>query len=277
MAELISVIVPVYKSNPLHLKQCIESILNQTYSNLEIVIIYKKDSENELQKIIDEFKTKENVIVIEDNDSKAVEARNVGIKNSNGSLIGIIDSDDMCVNTRFDEQVKFMHDTNSSLIGSWAISISDEGKKIGTIEPPVSNSDIRKKIIFHNPILHSSVLMKKEMIEKIGYYKSEFFPGAEDYEMFLRALSNNYKIANVPKHLIYLRETKSSLMRGSQWKLARKKYINAKKYAIKHYGFTRYYDIFYFIITIFSVFLSPKSMNKIKNKIGWDKKLIDEK
>ena len=272
MSELISVIVPVYKSHPLHLKQCIDSILNQTYSNLELILVYKKDSQqdNDLQKIFDENKTKENVRIIED-DSNAVEARNVGIRNSRGSLIGIIDSDDMCINTRFEEQVKFMHDTKMSLVGSWAIKISHDGNKIGTAEPPYSTSEIRKKIMLHNPILHSSVLMKKDMIEKIGFYKSEFFPGAEDYEMFLRAISNGYKIANIPKHLIYLRETKSSLMRGSQWKLARQKYLKAKKEAIKHYGFTRYYDIFYFLITNIAVFVSPDTGYKIKNKFGWDK------
>ncbi len=270
--DLISVILPVYKSHPSHLKQCIDSILNQTYSNLELIIVYKKDSQydNEIKKIFDENKTNENVIVLEDS-SSAVNARNIGIRHSSGSLIGIIDSDDMCVNTRFEEQVKFMRDTKTSLVGSWAIIISHNGNKIGTIEPPSSTSEIRKKIMFHNPFIHSSVLMKKNMIEKIGYYKSEFYPGAEDYELYLRAISNDYKIANVPKHLIYSRETKSSLMRGSQWNIARQKYIKAKKEALMHYGFTRYYDIFYFLITNIIVIVSPKSGYKLKNKIGWNK------
>ena len=123
--------------------------------------------------------------------------------------------------------------------------------------------------MFHSPILHPSVLMEKKMLNEIGYYDPNFY-GAEDYELYLRAISKNYRIANIPKHLIYLREADSSIMRGPQWKATRKAYIKAKNTALLHYGFNRYYDIFYCLLTPLTMFISPKMAYKIKNTVGWN-------
>ena len=270
--DLISVVMPVWNPNIVQLQRCIESILNQTYSNLELIIIYKKKYtglDSEVEKIFDKNADDHRVKVIENNVG-FVEALNLGIKMSNGRHVGRMDSDDICVNTRFEDQSEFMRENKASLIGSWAYSISHEGKTIGTIEPPYKSEEIRKKIMFHCPILHPSVLMEKKMLNEIGYYDPNFY-GAEDYELYLRAISKNYKIVNIPKHLIYLREADSSIMRGPQWKSTRKAYIKAKNTALLHYGFNRYYDIFYCLLTPVAIFITPKMAYKIKNTIGWNR------
>lgn len=276
--DLISVVMPVWKPDIKQLKLCINSILEQTYSELEIIIIYKKNNDNidsEIQKIIDENKNDDRIRLIENNCS-FVEALNLGIKLAKGTRIGRIDGDDICVNTRFEEQTAFMKENDISLIGSWAYSISDDGKLIGKIEPPHRFEDIRKNIMLHNPILHPSILMEKKMLDEIGYYDPSFF-GAEDYELYLRALSKNYKIANIPRHLIYLREANQSIMRGSGWKSTRKAYIKAKKKALFHYGLNKYYDIFFCLLTPLTSVISPKMAYKIKKILGWNKPIKENK
>jgi len=268
--ELISVVMPVFRPNISQLKLAVESVLDQTYHNLELIIVYKKSSnevDNEVTKIFETKRDGRRIRVIE-NDESFVDALNTGIRSSKGEIIGRMDSDDICVNTRFEEQVNFIHDTGVSIVGSWVYSISDDGHIIGTIEPPSEPEEIRKKMMFHCPISHSSITMKKDMLEKIGYYDPEF-AGAEDYELYFRALSKNYKIANIPKYLIYIRETSSSIMRGNQWKAARRSYIKAKNKAMSHYGFNRYYDVFYGLLTPISLFITPRLAYQMKNRFGW--------
>lgn len=270
--DLISVVMPVWKPDVTQLDLCIESISNQTYSNLELIIIYRKSNskvDSEVEKIFDKNKHDHRIRVIEDN-ANFVDALNLGIKMAKGTKIGRMDSDDICVNTRFEDQIEFMQQNKISLIGSWAYSISNDGKIIGVIEPPYKPEEIRKKIMFHSPILHPSILMEKKMMDQIGYYDPNFY-GAEDYELLLRAISKNYKIANIPKHLIYLREASQSIMRGSGWRSARKAYVKAKNTALLHYGFNRYYDIFYCLLTPITFFISPKMAYSIKSKLGWNR------
>lgn len=271
--DLISVVMPVWNPDILQLKLSIESVLKQTYSELELIIIYKKNTftDSDVKKVFDENRDEPRIRIIE-NDSGFVEALNLGIKMSNGTKIGRMDSDDISASTRLEEQNEFMHENGISLLGSWAYSISQEGKVIGTIEPPYKFEEIRKKIMFHSPILHPSVLMEKKMLNEIGYYDPNFY-GAEDYELYLRAISKNYRIANIPKHLIYLREANSSIMRGSQWKSTRKAYIKAKNTALLRYGFNRYYDIFYCLLTPVIMFISPKMAYKIKTTVGWNREI----
>jgi glycosyltransferase involved in cell wall biosynthesis len=275
--DLISVIMPVWKPDMTQLDQSVKSILNQTHSNLELIIIYKKstgETDSQVWKMVDENKNDARIRLIED-ESSFVDALNLGIKLAKGTQIGRMDSDDICVKTRFEEQLEFMEKSDVSLIGSWAYSISHDGKTIGTIEPPYKPDDIRKKIMFHNPILHPSVLMRKKMLDEIGRYDPNFF-GAEDYELYLRAISKNYKIANIPKHLIYLRENNQSIMRGNRWKLTRKTYIKAKNTALIHYGLNKYYDVFYCMVAPLTMFVSPKMAFKIKTTVGWNKTMNQE-
>ena len=274
--DLISVVMPVYSPDIEQLRVSIESTLDQTYSNLELIIIYKKkrvEIDNEVQRVFDENRDDHRIRIIENN-CGFVEALNLGIKVSNGTKIGRIDSDDFSVNTRFEEQIEFMKESRASLVGSWAYSISHEGKIIGTIEPPYKSEEIRKTIMRHCPFLHPSLLMEKNMINDVGLYDANF-PGAEDYELYLRAISKNFTLLNIPKHLIYVRETNSSILRGEQWKSQRRSYIKTKNTALWHYGFNHYYDIFYCILTPMSIFISPKTSHKIKTMFGWNKKIMD--
>ena len=275
--DLISVIMPVWKPDITQLDLCIESIRNQTYSNLELIIIYKKSNikvDSEVEKIFDKNKDDHRIRVIEDN-AKFVDALNLGIKMAKGTMIGRMDSDDICVNTRFEDQIEFMRQNKISLIGSWAYSISNDGKIVGVIEPPYQPEEIRKKIMFHNPILHPSILMEKKMLDGIGYYDPRF-SGAEDYELLLRGIFKNYRMANIPKHLIYLRETNQSIMRGSKWRSARKAYIRAKNTALLHYGFNHYHDIFYCLLTPLTLFASSTMAYKIKSMLGWNETRKEE-
>lgn len=275
MNELISVIMPVWKPNIVQFNLALNSILSQTYSNIEFLVIYKKSGEivdDEINEIVNRNKD-DHRLKFQINNNGFVERLNEGIKLSKGSIIGRMDSDDISTKNRFEEQIKYLREKHYSIIGSWVYSISTEGEVIGTIEPPYEPNQIRKKIMYHSPISHSSIIIDKKMLNDIGLYNPNFL-GAEDYELYLRAISKGYKIANIPEYLIYIREQETSFMRSSGWKSSRKAYFRAKTKAISEYGFRRFPDLFFWSITPLTFFINPKIAYFMKKKIGWYKNSI---
>ena len=100
---LISIIVPCYNVEP-YLKECLDSLINQTYKNIEIIII-NDGSTDKTKEIIDTYSRKHDIIhVIHQDNAGLSEARNVGIKESSGQFIALVDSDDS-VSLKFIEKL----------------------------------------------------------------------------------------------------------------------------------------------------------------------------
>ncbi len=264
--ELVSFILPVWKPDLSQLKTCLESLVNQTYSNIEIIIAYKKFS-IELDKKFFDFITQfdDNRIKIIDCKIKGVANQlNEGIKNSRGELIARIDADDFCELTRLEKQLQFKKKHSYNVVGSWGYYISNDGKKLWSVKRPVTHQEIRKKIMKQSPLLHSSVLMDKKMLINLGLYDSHQ-TYAQDYELWFRAMSHGYKFGNVPECLIYIRYDPSSHSR-SDWKKHRLATLKIRKKGIKDYGFHKLWDYFYYLPSLFYYFISPELAFKVRKK-----------
>jgi len=272
---LISVIIPIWKPNLSHLKICIDSVLAQTYSDIEIVIIYKKSPEFDegFYRLIKEYQD-DKIKVVEDN-RELPEARNAGIIKSRGEFIALMDADDFSEIDRFEKQLKFKEKHKCNVVGSLANLISNEGKKIAKIKVPITHQEIREIMMLRNPILNPSILMDKKMFEDIGLYNPSFVYG-EDYELWFRAMFNGYKFGNVPECLISLRYNPQSVTRCSTWRKVRIYNIKAKNRAFLHYGFFKPRDVFYHLLSISLTYFIPpmivlRVMIKFQKFFGWYK------
>lgn len=264
--------MPVWNPDINQFKLAVESIISQTYSNLEFLIIYKKSTkelDEQIRTIVDKNFDDHRIKLIYNNNN-FVDALNEGIQKSSGQIIGRMDADDISIKTRFEEQINYQKENNVSILGSWVKSISSNGDLIGTIEPPYLPEDIRKKIMYHSPLSHSSIIIKRDVFKKIGLYDPNFL-GAEDYEFYLRAISKGYKLGNIPKYLIYIREEEMSYMRGRGWKKSRRAYFRAKSKAVKKYKINGFTDVIFWLLTPITFFVPPKFAYLMKNKIGWYK------
>jgi len=181
-----------------------------------------------------------------------------------------MDGDDFCVNNRFEKQLKFKENNNCDVVGTWAYCLSENGSQIGKIEMPITHKEIRKKMMLHDPVLHPSILMDRKMLDEIGLYDTSF-AYAEDYELWFRAMSKNYKFGNVPEFLVSIRENTQSITRGSQWKKHRIFAMKAKNRAFLRYGFCKPRDFFYYMLTPLSYFISPRIALRAKKLTGWYK------
>lgn len=112
--DLISVIVPVYNVEK-YLRKCIDSILSQTYTNLEIILVDDGSVDNS-GRICDEYKEKDSrIVVIHKENGGLSSARNAGIDMAHGEYIGFIDSDDYIDSDMYEELYKNMQDNNADL------------------------------------------------------------------------------------------------------------------------------------------------------------------
>lgn len=115
MEELISVIIPVYNVEK-YLDRCMQSVLKQTYRNLEIILV-DDGSTDASGKICDEYREKDDRIkVIHKENGGASSARNVGLKIATGNFIGFVDSDDLIVGDMYEYLSDLLHQTNADLV-----------------------------------------------------------------------------------------------------------------------------------------------------------------
>jgi hypothetical protein len=111
-----------------------------------------------------------------------------------------MDADDEAHPSRLQLQMQYLdNDPGISLIGSWAIGASSTGKTVGIFRTPEMGEDILRVLPFRCPIIHPSIVMKREVFVRLNGYRPIF--GAEDWDFLIRG-SNCFRYANVPKPLL---------------------------------------------------------------------------
>uniref|UniRef100_UPI00404777E9 glycosyltransferase family 2 protein n=1 Tax=Algoriphagus sp. TaxID=1872435 RepID=UPI00404777E9 len=193
---LVSVIMPVL-DNDIYLSDSIQSILSQSYNNIELVII--DDSKHELCYNI--------INSIEDNRIKYFKgprknlssALNMGIDNSLGVYIARMDSDDLANPERISLQVKALEENQWQICGTW---IKQFGADSRIYTYPVDSNEIKYWMMFTCSIAHPTVLAKAEIFHRFKYnVKSR----VEDHELWTRMLRGNVVFGNIPLPLLRYR------------------------------------------------------------------------
>lgn len=195
---LVSVLLPVYNGEK-YLKDCINSVLNQTYSNFEFVII-DDGSVDSTQSIISSYNDSRIRYIKNQQNLKLIATLNKGIKLSEGKYIARIDADDLMHPNRLQKQVDFL-ETNVDyvLVGSKVQLIKDEIED-ESIQYYTEHDDIVFSMLFYCPFIHPSLLIRKSIINENELYFDSDFLHAEDYEFWTRIVTFG-KVANLPEKL----------------------------------------------------------------------------
>lgn len=232
MSCRISVITAVYNDEK-HIESSVKSILNQTITDFEYLII-DDGSTDSTPKILEELANKDNRIkVIRQNNSGPAAARNHGFMVSSGEYIAIQDSDDISDPTRFKKQLQIL-DGNPE-IGLCGTHAQFFGHVEARVPLPVSHKSILTRMLFGNPIIHSSVMIRRNLIaEHKLSYKAEYAP-TEDFELWMQ-LSKLTKLYNIKDYLVKYRVHAKSLSRTKdelQRSLANKVSYQALEYFLE--------------------------------------------
>ena len=207
----VSVLLPVFNAQD-YLRESIDSILNQSFTDFELIII-NDGSKDGSKDIIDSYADPRIKVIDQDNAGLPV-SLNRAIAIAKGKYLARQDADDVSLPNRLVEQVRFMESNPScGLLGTWAQILEVNTPTDRELNHPSDNGEIQIKIMFYNCFVHSSVMIRKESLNVAGIYPEDpaKFP-PEDYDLWLR-IAKNFQVANLPKILLQYRELPGSISR----------------------------------------------------------------
>lgn len=230
--HLLSVVMPVY-NHELYVREAIESVINQNYKNIELIMIDdgSKDSSFEIMK---EYSNSTNVIAIKQENAGAHNAINRGLGMAKGEYLAIINSDDVFETDRFSTMISFMEENKEiGFTCSYITVIDDKGKKLGvkegwknmepwTVECPEKslkvNDDFVENLIMSNfTSTTSNFLFRRDVYEMIGGMRNLRF--AHDWDFALRVAAE-YKCAIIERPLMRYRVHNSNTISSNRkWML----------------------------------------------------------
>ena len=203
--EIISVLLCTYNEPLKYLKLSIESILSQTYTNIQLIIVNDNPKREDMADLLASYAREDSRIkyIVNSSNIGLVGSLNIGLKNAVGEFIARMDADDIATRDRLEKQLEFLKIKNYDLVGCNAIKIDEDGKEIGCLNVPTAFEKIKEYQLYGGCVLHPTWLVKREVFEKLKGYRSVY--ACEDFDFILRAIQNGFKIGNMPTYGLYYR------------------------------------------------------------------------
>lgn len=184
MSPSISVIMSVYNGER-YIAKAVESVLNQTLSDFEFIII-DDGSTDTTSEIIASFTDSRIVRIHNRENIGLVASLNIGIRASIGEYLVRADADDVCHPERFARQFAFMEQHQDvGVLGTWMEQVDENLQPLHIYKFPLSHNVIRWKMLFETAMFHPTVIMRRNVVESAGGY-DENFKHIEDTELWSR-------------------------------------------------------------------------------------------
>lgn len=226
MNELVSIIIPTYKRPKAFIKRAIDSVLQQTYANVEVVLI--DDNAGEALKphrqvvldLLKEYSNEKRITYLQN--SKNIGAslsRNKGIQNAKGSYISFLDDDDLYLPEKVEAQLTYMLDNHLEMCFS-NLKYRNEKEEVVDVRVHTKLKSMSKEdLLTYHLTRHitgtPTFMYKKEILLEIGGFPPQDI--AEEYHLMLKTIEGNYKMGYLPRiDIIAYRHSNGGLSSGSE-------------------------------------------------------------
>ena len=208
-APMVSVVMAVKNGGQI-MREAIDSILNQTFTDFEFIII-NDGSTDETLEVLAEYSDPRIQVYSQENQGVARSA-NRGIALARGFYIARQDHDDISLPTRLEKQVAYLDaHPECGLLGTAAEIWSSSGPTGRYHDHPTNSSLLKFELIFNNPFVHTSWMFRSNVISQVGYYSIDALrEPPEDYE-YVSRIAREYDVANLADVLTIYREMANSL------------------------------------------------------------------
>ena len=226
---VISVLMPAFNVEK-YIAAAIESILNQSFTNFELIVLNDGSSDG-TAKIIDSYLDLRMKKVFLSKNQGLVSARNSLVSMAQGRYIAFLDSDDLADPKRLELQLQYLESNNLDLCGTDHWVLQQKTGKIKRSKQRHSDADIRAMISVCSPLCNPSVMGRAEVFKKTLYLPGS--DGAEDYAMWVNLALEGCKFGNVPNKLITYRVHANQISQVQNSKVnsifdrCRAKYLNS--------------------------------------------------
>jgi len=210
----VTVLMSVYNGEG-YLREAIDSVLSQTYSDFEFLIIDDGSTDGSVD-IIRSYLDPRIRLIENEKNIGLTRSLNKGLKLSRGEYIARMDGDDIALPERLEKQVHFLNEhVNVGLVGGSDITINGVGDEIGFRKKLTNNGALKQGLLAgDNQFCHPSSMFRKECIEKVGPYREEF-KMAQDYDLWLR-IAEEFELANIEEALCKHRIIPDSISTSKQ-------------------------------------------------------------
>jgi glycosyltransferase involved in cell wall biosynthesis len=199
---LVSVLLPVYNGEA-YMKEAVESILNQSYKNFELLIINDGSTDNSVE-IIESYKDVRIRLVHNETNLKLIATLNKGLALARGEYLARMDCDDVSLPERLSKQVAFMHEhPEIGICGTWSKTFGAVKKSWRTCFP-VRHIDIVAHLVFNTAISHPTAMFDMKRFRTLNLKYDTAALHAEDYDLWVNA-SGHFDLGNVPEVLFLYR------------------------------------------------------------------------
>ncbi len=199
---LISVVMPTFNEPEKLVSQAIQSILDQTIENFELLIL--DDSERpETRLAIDSFRQDPRVQIIRgENRLGFIRALNRGLEMAKGQWIARMDGDDISLPQRFEKELAYLQaHPDISVVGGQINIIDGNGRITSSRAYPVAPWKLWLYSCFRNPLAHPTVMMRRDIVDQ-GFRYDESLKTAEDLDFWLRLMNRSFKLRNLEDTLL---------------------------------------------------------------------------
>ncbi|HLB33039.1 MAG: hypothetical protein A3F67_09700 [Verrucomicrobia bacterium RIFCSPHIGHO2_12_FULL_41_10] len=207
---LVSALMTVFNAEK-YLSASIESILDQTFSNWEFIIVDDASTDRSLE-IMEAYAAKDRRIRLICNECNKGQTLclNQGLKEARGRWVARQDADDLSDPTRLEKQLaRVTGEPSLALLGTSGFIIDEHDRRTGLLDLPLTEELIRWSAPILNPFLHTSVLFQTEVACTLGGYDTQYRI-AQDYDLWTRMMAEHC-VANLPERLVSYRHLESSL------------------------------------------------------------------
>lgn len=213
----VSVVVPVYDPHPVYFRQAIESVLGQTFTDFELIIV-EDPSTVSGQTILAGLDDPRIRYLVNETRTSLPRQYNRGLSETRGRFVARFDADDICEPQRLQRQLDFLlAHPDVDVVGSCLTIIDEHATVVGRRRYPLDHDAIISAIRRFNPIANSSVMFRREVYERFGGKRDAPLP-AQDYEWYSRLASGGARFANLAEPLVRYRQygqMKPSKLRGT--------------------------------------------------------------
>ncbi len=229
----VSVLMTVYNAEK-YLQLSINSILNQNYKNLELVVVDDCSTDNS-KKVLKSLKNNKIKKFFLKKHIGRTPALNYGLKKTKGKYIAILDADDIAHVNRIYLQQKFLdQNKEANIVATYAKLIDEKGKIIKMYPAPKNEMILNKVITYDNVYPHSSVMYKKKLLKKIGNYPTKL-KYAQDYGLILKFAMKS-KLHMIPRALLSCRQLKTSMTQSRKYRfIIIKERINLLIFSLRNF------------------------------------------
>ena len=183
----VSVLTPIYNTNPKHLREMIESILNQTFTDFEFLILNDSPENTELDEIVNSYRDSRIIYSKNDKNIGISASRNKLLKMARGEYIAIFDHDDISVPDRLAQEVEYL-DTNPHIgvVSGWLQYFGDRND---ILKNPEHDLKIRTFLTQNCCVAHTAAMIRKSILVDNNVEYEEYYTPAEDYRLWARLMN----------------------------------------------------------------------------------------